>query len=262
MKKAYAMSDLHGQGNLFYQAVEWMEQDSGGDYLCFFLGDAIDRGPDGWEIMNYLLDHPDNFVYLKGNHEDLFVKSMEDYLEICDSEGYSPVEFATRFDNVRILMSYGYDMILHLHNGGEPTFTSWLKAGCPRKYIKLLSELPVFDTLTIVDEKDQPREIYSFCHAGCTMQEWVDKDEEAALWSRDHFSEEWSDCDIPTIMVHGHTPVGSMPEQYCNHMSATNILWYANGTKIDIDCACFRYGILAVLDIERNEVHYFQKKES
>ena len=261
--KVYAMSDLHGQGELFDKALAWMEKESYGNFLCYYLGDAIDRGPDGWRIMNYLLDHPDKFIYLKGNHEDLFVNSMKEYLQICDDEGYTPTEMAKRsnWDATDIMFS-GSDLMLHYRNGGEPTFSAWLKAGCPRKYIKLLSDLPVFEELTILDgEAETPSRIYDFYHAGCRMQEWNDEDEESAIWSREHFFQPWNgETDgVKHILVHGHTPVYHMPTHFRkeNGMKATQALRYNEGTKIDLDCACFHYGCLNLFDIGEDVFRQF-----
>ena len=55
--KVYAFSDIHGQGELFDLIVEFMERDHT-QYLCYFLGDACDRGPDGYRIMEHLLAKP------------------------------------------------------------------------------------------------------------------------------------------------------------------------------------------------------------
>ena len=264
--KIYAMSDLHGQGELFHKALDWMEKESNGDYTCFYLGDAVDRGPDGWEIMNYLLDHSDKFVYIKGNHEDLFVQAMKEYLSICDEEGYTPMEYITRCGSVADAMFGGSDMMLHYRNGGEPTFASWMKAGCPRKYIKLLSELPVFEELEIVDgDAEEVTRIYDFCHAGCKMQEWNAEDEEAAIWSRDHFFQKWGgETDgVKHILVHGHTPVCHMPMTFRkeNGVKATQALRYNEGTKIDLDCACFHYGCLNLYDIGEDVFRQFWDSE-
>ena len=264
--KVYAMSDLHGQGELFRKALKWMEQESNGEFLCYFLGDAIDRGPDGWEIMNYLLDHPDQFVYIKGNHEDLFVNSMKEYLQICDDEGYTPMEYATRCGDAVDIMFGGPDMMLHYRNGGESTFNSWLKAGCPRKYIQLLSELSVFEELSILDgESETVSRIYDFCHAGCKMQEWNDEDEEAAIWSREHFFQKWNgETDgVKHILVHGHTPICHMPMTFRkeNGAKATQALRYNEGTKIDLDCACFHYGCLNLFDIGEDVFRQFYTTE-
>jgi serine/threonine protein phosphatase 1 len=73
--KHYVMSDIHGMGSLFDEVMSFLnEQD---EYQLIFLGDACDRGTDGYRIMKSLLENP-NVIYLKGNHEDLFVKAVHE----------------------------------------------------------------------------------------------------------------------------------------------------------------------------------------
>ena len=69
----YVISDIHGMSDLFDKAMNYLEEDNE-PYQLIYLGDACDRGPDGYRIMKQLLRNP-NVIYLKGNHEDLFVKS-------------------------------------------------------------------------------------------------------------------------------------------------------------------------------------------
>src|SRR6185312_4206006 len=50
-----------------------------GDRLVF-LGDYVDRGPDSSGVVSYLLElranYPYEFVFLKGNHEDMFLSYL------------------------------------------------------------------------------------------------------------------------------------------------------------------------------------------
>ena len=43
--------------------------------VVYFLGDAGDRGPHPWECIKTILDDP-QFIYIKGNHEDMLVDAM------------------------------------------------------------------------------------------------------------------------------------------------------------------------------------------
>lgn len=64
--KYYTFTDIHGMGKHFDVIMDYIASQSD-EYQIFFLGDACDRGPDGFEIMNKLLSNP-KVVYLKGNH--------------------------------------------------------------------------------------------------------------------------------------------------------------------------------------------------
>ena len=46
------MSDIHGMGGLWEQVKEELEQE---ETTLIFLGDACDRGPDGYKIMKEML---------------------------------------------------------------------------------------------------------------------------------------------------------------------------------------------------------------
>ena len=72
----YACADLHGQG-WAWDAIKNRLAPS--DYL-YFLGDAVDRGPDGVRIMQEILDRP-NTTYIQGNHEQMMLDGMHGYYD-------------------------------------------------------------------------------------------------------------------------------------------------------------------------------------
>jgi calcineurin-like phosphoesterase family protein len=49
----YVFSDLHGRKDLWLKANKEV---LGPNDTIYFLGDAADRGPDGWEMIKTLLD--------------------------------------------------------------------------------------------------------------------------------------------------------------------------------------------------------------
>ena len=71
MGKIYVSSDWHGCGDVAKRALNYLKEDD----TLYFLGDAIDRGNDGANMMLDLLEDS-RVIYLKGNHEDL----LEDIL--------------------------------------------------------------------------------------------------------------------------------------------------------------------------------------
>ena len=66
MKRTFACSDLHGQLDLWKQIKSFLNPED----TVYFLGDAGDRGPDGWELIKAIANDS-QVVYLKGNHEDM-----------------------------------------------------------------------------------------------------------------------------------------------------------------------------------------------
>lgn len=64
----YCMSDLHGERAFFLRMLEQIHF-SETDHL-YILGDVIDRGPDGVELLLQIMEAP-NMTMLLGNHEHM-----------------------------------------------------------------------------------------------------------------------------------------------------------------------------------------------
>lgn len=133
MRNHYVVSDLHGMGDLFDEMMEFLEfEEDKAQYQLIFLGDACDRGPDGYRIMKQLLRNP-NVIYLKGNHEDLFVKAAYCFRRLCQEEHMSTLQMYEAYGkDVSFIMQMENDMWLHYMNGGASTFEAWIKDGCPQ----------------------------------------------------------------------------------------------------------------------------------
>ena len=69
----YAVSDLHGQYRTFEKGLKLIGF-SDSDML-YVIGDAIDRGPDGIRILEYIKKH-ENMDLILGNHEFLMLNSV------------------------------------------------------------------------------------------------------------------------------------------------------------------------------------------
>ena len=62
----YAMSDIHGQYELFRNLMEQIPL--GKDDTLYVLGDVVDRGPDSMNTLKYMMANP-NIIPIMGNHE-------------------------------------------------------------------------------------------------------------------------------------------------------------------------------------------------
>ena len=74
--KYYVIPDIHGRNDLLQLALAAIyEQNPNGGTRIVFLGDYIDRGPEGIQVLQTVMNPPEGweFVTLKGNHEDMFV---------------------------------------------------------------------------------------------------------------------------------------------------------------------------------------------
>lgn len=67
----YVMADLHGEGDRFHGMLEkiaFSEEDT-----LYILGDVIDRGPDGIDLLREIMDKS-NVTLLLGNHEYMMLQ--------------------------------------------------------------------------------------------------------------------------------------------------------------------------------------------
>lgn len=223
----YAVSDLHGQIDLYKQIKTFLKKND----IIYCLGDCGDRGPANWELIKAVARDP-QFILLKGNHEDMLVKAM------CE---YGRDEYMGK--NCHLLFS----------NGGESTLFGWITDGADMGWMNYLSKLP-----TIKSYYNQYQDIeIVMCHAGYSNYDDTIPCEEDLLWSREHF------LDIPpkgrTLMVHGHTPIPYLAEDLgIKEAEFEGAFWYCNDKKVCIDCGAFATGMTVLLDLDTFDEHIFQ----
>ena len=181
IRYTYAVGDVHGRLDLLKSAVETIAAHSRGHrFRVVFLGDYIDRGPDSRRVIELLMGLQTMWpvVCLKGNHEDLMLRSLVD-----------------REDGA---------MALWLDNGGDQTLRSYgvqpdaeAEEQVPSEHIRWLSSLP----LTTGDQ----HRIY--VHAGLMPRTAVHRQkEQTCLWIRERFLM-GQPGDFEAHVVHGHTPL-------------------------------------------------------
>lgn len=242
MGRVLAFADIHGNRDLWEQIKSYIQPD---DQL-FFLGDAIDRGPDGYAIMKeMLLDK--RIIYIKGNHEDMMEKALYDMKHYHDGAWV------------------GEEFELWIYNGGYSTISAWSKAGAKFGWGTILKRLPL--EATYINTSQQTIHL---CHAGFSLNNKPDNADDM-LWDRDHLLERISITaqEEHTIIVHGHTPTpylikrleefNSIASQEKQHKFYTidNVVFYGSGTKIDIDCGTYSTKTAALLDLDTFEVKTF-----
>lgn len=231
----YACSDLHGMMPLYKQIKNFLSPND----KVYYLGDAGDRGPNSWELIKTIYSD-DQFIYLKGNHEDMLVKSMIDYIKYDEYLGH----------NYQLLCS----------NGGENTFTGWVVDGAWTNWIKIIQDLPIYETYKNVNDIT----IY-LTHAGFTPAyinetEIAIPDEHDCLWDRYHFSDPWPRDTENVVIVHGHTPTPHLADhlRMSNEIDIGHALWYANRHKVDIDVGTVFTGRACLLDLDSFDEHVFE----
>ena len=229
MGKRYAFSDIHGNFDLLKQILKFCNYD---DEL-YFLGDAIDRGPEGILCMQYLLNDP-RVTYLMGNHENMFIKSYQE-------------KFGRAFDE--IVDIYNSSTMLWMQNGGDSTKYKFNELSTQEQdslYSKIIN-LP-----NRISFENKNNKLIVLSHAGTSIYNFIDNDNKKFnwLWDRKHIDEEYiEDKDIKDIyLVHGHTPVCS--HYFQESKMKPRVVEYCDRHKIDIDMGSFVTNEIALVDLD------------
>lgn len=211
----FYFTDIHGNLDLFNSVMELIK-----DEPLIFGGDACDRGDHGYEIMKSLLNR-EHTIYLKGNHEDMFVKAAYAIYQHVKDDELDPAFF---HDTAYEWFNHDEDIALCLYNGGLQTLTDWINDGMSMAFVRQIEILPVHYST----------DHYDFCHAGCMREcferaTWDYYDAYSAIWDRKHFNYAW----IPgRRLIHGHTPVEAMPGKWrCSNLP----ILYCGGGKLNMD---------------------------
>ena len=175
----YCMSDLHGERDFFLQMLEQIHF-SDTDHL-YILGDVIDRGPSGVEILEQIME-ASNMTMLLGNHEQMCLSTLGPHNEFGARE-------------------------LWRQNGGMKTYRELLYHSTPQRrncILRFLSSLP--DCLEITVGGRHFHLVHGF----------PGDDLHSRIWGR---AEPGSTSPYPnTICVVGHTPTvfltGRMDEDF------------------------------------------------
>lgn len=220
MHDIFYFTDIHGNYELFKAAMDYcFSQDP--ECSVIFGGDACDRGTDGYKIMRELLDNP-QVLYLKGNHEDMFVKAARFILN--DYKGAIEEKTIKGYLYALLLEDYCPTQIADcVYNGGLFTLVNWMLDGMPNNFVTKIDKLPFTFSYENLD----------FCHAGSQYKifkrvandeyekEIPDLDDEMSLlWDRNCIGLGW----VPNrICIYGHTPVYHLPTKYyCADKSYAN----------------------------------------
>ena len=225
----YAIGDIHGRRDLLERLMEEIESDSatlpeGTTVTLVFLGDYIDRGLQSRDVIEFFLGNrldKFNTVFLMGNHEEAFLKFLEDA-----SFGSQWV----RFGGGETLYSYGFQPpntrgSLGSHDAMAAARDAWttlwtgFRERLPEAHLDFYRSLKPYYTAGD----------YLFVHAGLrpekAMQDQTIRD---MLWIRDEFLDDTKQ--FSHLIVHGHTPAEGI---------------YRDNRRIGLDTGAFLSGKLS-----------------
>lgn len=232
----YVTADLHGIHPKEFQKLLDKADFSEKDFL-FILGDVIDRGEYGAELLLWLSQQP-NMELILGNHEAhllscafLFADVNEESLE------------ALTLENIKLVNNW-------MQNGGTPTIKGF------RKLLKQDSELVVgileyLQDCPLYEEVTAGGREYILVHAGLgtgfsperPLEDYIP---EELLFSRpDLFTVYYHDKTV----VFGHTPTGYLGSQFRGKILRTS-------TWIDIDTGVYTGHSPALLCLDDGKEYY------
>ena len=267
MHDVFYFTDIHGMYDLYKSIMDYcQEQDP--EATIIYGGDAIDRGRDGYKIMNELLDNP-KVIYLKGNHEDMFCKAARELKECFDfdlntltrEEVRGKIYWCRSFD-------YRYAAIQDsLYNGGLDTLTDWVMDGIPMNLVERIERLPFTFSYGKCD----------FCHSAGLYKTFVQvadaeySDEKVdpyaadyLIWGRTSLNMDW---EPNRIAVFGHTPTPYLKDytdfKFPEGAEITPVLYNKTGPgwKLDMDTGAVFTGKAYVLNVLTMKAQGFEDIE-
>ncbi len=204
--RVYAIGDIHGRADLLRQLHGMILEDASQkgarlQNLIVYLGDYVDRGLESRDVIEILMSaslRGFQSICLKGNHEDLFLRFLED-------PGIGP----SWFNNGGDATVYSYGLRIPQDLPREIRFAQIrkdLQAALPPAHFEFLTNLRL--TFEVGD--------YLFVHAGIRPgRVLAGQMPQDLLWIRDKFTN--SRANHGKIVVHGHS-ITHQPEIHENRI--------------------------------------------
>jgi len=268
MHDIFFFTDIHGMYDLYRAIMDFCNKQDP-KAAIIYGGDACDRGPDGYKIMKELLDNP-RVIYLKGNHEDMFVKAAREIKSLrlftknitrekVRDGLWEAFYFGRNVDNIT----------LALGNGGINTLVDWVMDGMDIEFVERIEKLRLTCSIGKFDfchAAGNPNVYVSVCEPEFYKERKVTETEKSfLLWDRSNFHIGWT---AGRNVFFGHTPIvylnDYMDIDWNEDDDPKPYKWTSNyipeltGTKIDADTgACFT-GIAYVIDVLKMQAQGFK----
>lgn len=230
----YAIGDVHGCYKSLRKLVEEILELKKEDEL-YFVGDFIDRGPSGMEVIDYIISMMDAGYHVRsvrGNHEEMLV----------DAYLYKTLE------RYRLWMLNGADATLASYGIESYKYNDEAVLNqLPESHIDFIRKMPYYIEL----------DDYIIVHAGINFKaEDPFKDKRSMVWCRDCSND--LSLSGNRLIVHGHTPIALREIQ--------KMAERRNMTQLNIDAGCVykeypRMGNLAALNLDNFKVYYTENMD-
>jgi len=228
--RLYVIGDVHGRLDLLEDLAVRVSADlatAPSEVLTIFVGDYIDRGKDSAPVVGRLSkgEFPSPICALRGNHEEILLKFLEDE---------SVLEGWRKYGALETLHSYGVNVSDVMRGRGYDAARKNLLERMPGSHRRFYEE-----TRLCASFGD-----YFFAHAG--VRPGVSLERQRAddlLWIRQDFLDYRGRLD--KVVVHGHTPVDA-PD--------------VRPFRINVDTGAFATSVLTALVLEGKERRFLQTR--
>ncbi|HUQ13116.1 MAG TPA: metallophosphoesterase family protein [Novosphingobium sp.] len=231
-QRVYAVGDIHGRLDLFEALIAKIDADDArrgpAETTVILLGDLVDRGPDSRGVIAAARSWASRRAVrmLKGNHEEMFLKSFS---------SLETLRHFLRYGGKETLLSYPIDPRAYQDMSLE-ALQARLPALIPAEDVALMEAME--DVIAIGD--------YLFVHAGIRPGVALDEQRRSDLrWIREPFIDHEGDHGV--MVVHGHT-ITSEVEELPN--------------RIGIDTGAFMSGRLTALGLEGTDRWYLAARDA
>lgn len=238
MKRTLVISDIHGELELFEELLQVVEYDSNKDQLIL-LGDYIDRGPNSKGVLEKVIQlKNDGAIVLKGNHEDMMVKSF------TTNEERTWKNWTNRNGGKQTLLSYGFSEEEFIVKEEDPFIKPILQSEIVDKHLQFIQNLDYY-----VEWEDT-----IFVHAGVHPEKKIEEtDPYELIWIRDVFHNGY--CGEKTV-IFGHTPTKNLHNNKQDYS-----VFYGDNRIIGIDGAAVYGGQLNCLQLPERIVYSVKGRE-
>lgn len=233
----YVISDLHGRYDKYKSLLKKLNF-SESDRL-YFLGDAIDRGAEGFKILLDMANRP-NVYAIRGNHEAMAIEALQVLRRI------------RRGNTLKLTRKEAEAVELWLQNGGEPSFGDYISMNHEdrQKVWDYMKSLPLYREIEVGGQR------FVLLHGGLKGyspdRRLDDYTQDNIVWHRPRASSAYYP---DRCVIVGHTPVQLMHKKAGVQESKAEI--FKGKGYIDIDCGCvFRDGRLGCLCLDNMEEIY------
>ena len=214
----YAVADLHGRLDLLDAALEAIVADAGdaASRTIVFLGDYIDRGPDGAGVLDRVMQGPPpgwSWICLKGNHEAMMALAL-----------LNP----DRLD-------------WWIENGGDATILSYHdQKDAAARHLRWIETLPAIHV-------DAHR---IFVHAGVDPQIPLDRQQDKTLlWKR--LPRDNAEGYGGRHVVHGHDPNEDGPLLHEGRTDLDTLAWHTGRLVVGVFDDALPGGPIDLIEIRR-----------